>query len=172
MIPVGHGGNDNGATRGFAEEDDINLSVSYLLRCLLQQEGFSVLMTREKDMSVDLQQRCVFANGINAHLFVSIHCDAWHNKTVKGISTHIYTRASAVSTDVARKIHQSLLGRFPDHANRGIKKSNFYVLRNTKMPAVLIECEFVSNPDMRKFLKEPENQFAIASSIMNGIKNV
>lgn len=169
-IDPGHGGLDNGAMYDYMEEDDTNLSVCYLLRCCLKDKGFEVYMTRESDVYTKLQDRCNIANVIGADLFLSIHCDAFHNETVKGISTHIYTEASVETEVIASDIHMALIKRFPDHANRGLKRSGFYVLKHTKMPAVLIECEFLSNPETRSFLKEPENQFAIANAIADAIK--
>jgi N-acetylmuramoyl-L-alanine amidase len=69
----------------------------------------------------------------------------------------------------ANFIQDSLLSQFPDHLDRGVKKAGFYVLKHTNMPAVLIECEFLSNPNHRRFLKEPENQLALAGAIKTGI---
>jgi len=169
VVDPGHGGQDNGAAYGYAEEDDINLSVAYLLRCAMQQKGFEVRMTRESDIYVSLESRCNFANALGANLFISIHCDAWHQETVKGISTHVWRDADSTTKGIASKIHRALTDRFPDHSNRGLKSSGFYVLRNTSMPALLIECEFLSNPDTREFLHEPENQFAIANAISGAI---
>jgi N-acetylmuramoyl-L-alanine amidase len=169
-IDPGHGGLDNGAAYGYAEEDDINLSVAYLLRCALERDGHEIIMTREADMYVSLENRCALANTFGADIFISIHCDAWHKETTKGISTHMWRGANYITEGIATPIHRALLERFPTHVNRGLKLSDFCVLHHTKMPAVLVECEFISNPDMRKFLLEPENQFAIANAIAKGIE--
>jgi len=169
-IDPGHGGIDNGAAYGYAEEDDINLAVAHFLRCVLELSGHETIMTRNADIYVPLKNRCVIANTFNADIFISIHCDAWHRKTTSGISTHVYRGASHITDIYAAKIHHSLMERFPDHTNRGVRLSNFHVLRMTIMPAVLVECEFISNPDMRKFLLDPENQFAIALAIARGIE--
>jgi len=169
-VDPGHGGDDSGAAYGFSEEDDINLMVGYLLRCDLERSGFDVIMTREKDNHVSLQNRCDIANNSDVDLFVSIHCDAWHNETIRGISTHIYRESGSKTAAIAKQIQTSLTARFPDHSNRGIKESGFYVLKHTKMPAVLVECEFISNPDMRRFLHEPENLLYIADAIADAIK--
>jgi len=169
-IDPGHGGPDNGAAYGYAEEDDINLAVAHFLRCVLELSGHEIIMTRTADIYVPLKNRCVIANTFNADFFISIHCDAWHRKTTSGISTHVYRRASHTTNIYANKIHQSLICRFPKHVNRGVRLSNFHVLRITVMPAVLVECEFISNPDMRKFLLDPENQFAIALAIARGVE--
>jgi N-acetylmuramoyl-L-alanine amidase len=168
-IDPGHGGVDNGAAYGNVHEDDVNLEIGHLLRCLLLRRGCEVVMTRETDMYVSLENRCVLANTYGVDLFLSVHCDAWHKETTSGISTHIFRGANHITWGIGKNVHQSLTGRFPTHANRGLKLSGFCVLRNTRMPAVLVECEFLSNPEMREFLSNPENQFALANAITNGI---
>lgn len=170
-IDPGHGGDDNGAAYGYMEEDDTNLSIAYLLRCELKQRGYEVYMTRERDMRVLLSERTATANNRSANLFVSIHCDAFHKETAQGMSVHIHPNCSKQSRKTAQSILTALVDKFPNHRNRGIRESDFYVLRMTKMPAVLIECEFLSNPETRRFLKEPENQLDLAKAIANGIEN-
>lgn len=165
IIDPGHGGNDNGAVWGFMEEDDTNLSIAYLLRCELRQRGCFVDMTRECDVQVKLSKRAFLANSIGAALFISIHCDAFHHESAQGMSVHVCPNCSKQSREIANNINSSLIKNFPGHKNRGVRESNFHVLRTTNMPAVLIECEFLSNPKTRKFLKEPENQLALARAI-------
>lgn len=171
VVDGGHGGDDNGAAWGFAEEDDINLSVSYLLRCELERQGYSVILTRERDRFVSLPARVAIANKMKADLFISIHCDAYHKTVVKGISTHVCPNCSNQSRLFAKEIQNALMDRFPDHINRQVKESKFYVLKETCMPAILIECEFLSNPETRKFLREPENQLGLASAIKEGVES-
>jgi len=169
IIDPGHGGEDNGAAWGHAKEDDINLIVSFLLRCELEKQGHEVIMTREVDRAVSLRKRTDYANRLHVDLFISIHCDAFHNITVQGMSVHIHPEHSNEALDLAQRINAMLIADFKDHTSRGIRTSNFHVLRKTTMPAVLVECEFLSNPETRRFLREPENQLALARSISKGI---
>lgn len=169
VIDPGHGGDDNGAAWGYTEEDDINLIVSFLLRCELEKSGHEVIITRENDHAVPLNMRTHLANEAQADLFVSIHCDAFHNTTASGMSVYVHPECSFATLETAENIKRMLELRFPNHRNRGIKKSYFHVLRHTKMPAVLVECEFLSNPETRKFLREPENQLGLARAISRGI---
>ena len=169
MVDPGHGGEDNGAVWGYAEEDDINLSISFLLRCELIQREFDVLMTRERDQAVSLRERTDYANRIQADLFVSIHCDAYHNETAQGMTVHVHPECSFETLQTAGKIKRMLAAYFPDHRDRGVRKSNFHVLRETNMLAILVECEFLSNPETRRFLREPENQLGLTRAISRGI---
>ena len=169
VIDPGHGGDDNGAAWGYAEEDDINLIISFLLRCELEKCGFDVILTREQDRAVRLSSRTYLANEIQTDLFISIHCDAFHNISASGMSVHVHPECSDATVAIATKIITKMAERFPDHRNRGVRESNFHVLRETKMPAVLVECEFLSNSKTRKFLREPENQLALARAISKGV---
>jgi len=168
IIDPGHGGLDNGASYGYIDEDDTNLAISYYLDYELSLAEISHIMTRDKDKYVSLDERVHKANIKKPELFISIHCDAFHKHTVSGISVHIYKHPSLGAVTAANAIERQLLIHFPEHPYRGIKRSNFKVLRDTNMPAVLIECEFLSNPETRKFLKEPENQRRMARTIKTG----
>ena len=175
MIDPGHGGRDNGAAWGskydYIEEDDLNLSIAFLLRCELWQKckSFDIKLTRERDKYITLIDRALMANNWGANIFVSIHADAFHNEVISGISVHVHPVCSSGGLDLATKIYRRLTAHFSDHMGRGIKRSDFCVLRQTRMPAALIECEFISNPEMRRFLKEPENQIGVSRAIAAGI---
>lgn len=171
MIDPGHGGLDNGASYGYMDEDDINLAIGYYLDYELSLAEISHTMTRNKDAHASLAERVHKANIKAPELFVSIHCDAFHKHTASGMSIHIYKYPSLGAINAANEFERQLLIHFPGHRYRGIKRSNFQVLRETHMPAVLIECEFLSNSETRKFLKEPENQRRLARSIKIGCYN-
>jgi N-acetylmuramoyl-L-alanine amidase len=170
FIDPGHGGDDNGAAWGYAEEDDINLSIALLLRPVLIDHRFKVMLSRQRDVAISLYHRCWLAHKWGADLFVSIHCDAFHNTTISGMSVHIYEK-TLVSEPLGEAIAQALMDKFPDHKQRGVQQSNFYVLRESHCPACLIECEFLSNPETRQWLREPENQLALAEAIGLGLRN-
>ena len=171
VIDPGHGGQDNGAAYGYVEEDDTNLIIAFLLRAELASVGREVLLTRERDEFVSLRGRCDFANNVGAAMFISIHCDAFHKTTVSGMSVHIHHNSSQRTRGIAERIARSMAENFPGHLQRGVRESNFAVLRHTRMPAVLIECEFLSNPESRSFLHEPENQLALSRAIAGAVQD-
>jgi len=172
IIDPGHGGDDNGAEYGngkdYLQEDDLNLAIAFYLDYELRMFGHEVKLTRSKDIAVALSNRVAMANLWGADLFLSIHADAFHKETASGFSAHVFPESSQT---IARSINRAMAFRFPEHRNRGVRESNFYVLRKTQMPSVLIESEFVSNPETRRFLREPENQKEIAICIRNGVHN-
>lgn len=173
FIDPGHGGSDNGAAYGgrydYIEEDDLNLAVGIMLQYELMLAGHRTMMSRGKDTEVPLRTRAIMANAWGADAFVSIHADAWHKETTSGISTHIHPACSPDASWLGECVHQALAERLAKRVNRGLKRSDFYVLRKTNCPAVLVECEFVTNPESRRFLREPENQQALAQAIRYGI---
>lgn len=171
-INPGHGGHDNGASYYGVHEDDINLAIAFYLDYELRISGYRTLLTREKDEYFSLYQTALIANIARADLFISIHCDAFGDLAAHGMTVHTFTTHSPTSMILAKEINSQLTSLFPKTRHRTIKKSNFYVLGNTKMPAVLVECGFLSNDIEREFLREAENQKRLAQAIKEGIISV
>lgn len=171
VISPGHGGSDNGASYGYTDEDELNLSIAFLLECELRQRYFeNITLTRERDVYVSLNERVRIAQAANADVFISIHCDAWHQKTSVGMTVHVPRIPTIDDLNLANCISKRLKTAFSLHRQRGIRKSNFTVLNETiEIPSILIECEFMSNPEQLKFLKKPENQKRFARAISLGI---
>jgi len=170
FIDPGHGGKDNGAAYGQVVEDQTNLAISFMLDYELRLMGYNTLLGRQRDIDMTLGERAKAANACKADLFVSIHCDAWHKSSASGMTVH-YAPISIQEEKCAKAVANQLRIFFPDHRQRGIRISRFYVLRKTKMPAILVECEFLSNPETRNFLDKPENQKRLASAIARGVEN-
>lgn len=170
-IDAGHGGEDPGAV-GLSPfrllEKDVNLAIALRLRDELIPRGHYGFMTREIDIYVPLHMRAKKANSIGADVFVSIHCNAAENDKVEGIET-FYFAGSALGGDLAKNIALRLIGKFPKHKMRGVKSANFAVLRLTTMPAVLVECEFITNDKQLLFLSDPTTHQIIAETIAEAI---
>jgi N-acetylmuramoyl-L-alanine amidase len=174
FIDPGHGGEDPGATASpgnkIVREADLNLAVGKMLRNELRQAKVSTSISREDDVFISLHDRAVDANAWHADVFISIHCNAGLNAKAKGISTHIHPDCSKDTRALAKCIQGSLVKAFRNHTNRGTEQNNFQVLRDTRMPAVLVECEFMTNPEGLQFLRDPSSQLALARAIAQGIK--
>jgi len=171
FIDPGHGGVDCGALYGYHHEADYNLAIALHLEAELRLRGMIVEMSRRDDIGVILGDRVAMAQTFKPDAFVSIHCDAWHSETAKGYSTHVAPKGDHA---LGGHIHFRLQAALNGHKDRGLKESNFFVLRNTaavRIPSALVECEFITNPETAAFLRQPANQRTIALAVAAGIMN-
>jgi N-acetylmuramoyl-L-alanine amidase len=170
-IDAGHGGTDSGAagTQPFRlEEKDFNLKLAVFLEEELESRGHWVAMTRRRDRTLRLSDRADFANRLGADFFVSIHANAFEDPGPEGMEVFHFP-GSSTGRSAANLVLSSMTENFPDHTNRGVKEKNLAVLRLTRMTAILIECEFISNPIQLQFLADPQNQQDLAVAIAEGI---
>ncbi len=175
VLDAGHGGTDRGARSRspFCEEKRLCLQTARLVKKYLDQLGYHVVMTRNTDAFIPLSRRVEIASSASCAAFVSIHYNSSRNPTAQGIEIFFCDskedrRRSASSKRLADAILPRLIRR-TEALSRGVKKGNFYVIRETSMPAILIEGGFISNPDERVLLKDQEYQEKIARGIADGI---
>jgi N-acetylmuramoyl-L-alanine amidase len=168
VIDAGHGGEDPGAPSVTGQwEKAFNLAVARKVYKLLEQDDeITPYMTRSEDAYIGLYERAAFANDLGADLFISIHANRFTNASVSGVETY-YNRAD--SQKLAEVMHKHLL-KATGIADRGVRKANFVVIRETKMPAVLLECGYLSNANDAKMLFTESAQDRIAAEIVAGIK--
>ncbi|MFS8630309.1 MAG: N-acetylmuramoyl-L-alanine amidase [Bacillales bacterium] len=155
----GHGGKDPGAI-GYDKkttEKDVVLKAGLLFRKHLSQyEGVEVIMTRDDDTFVSLSRRADIANDAKANYFISLHNNSYSDPDAGGFETFIYNGPVSSNTIKWRDIIHSRLAKYVGGygvRDRGKKRANFAVLRETAMPAVLIEMAFISNPRELSLLK-------------------
>lgn len=156
-IDPGHGGRDPGAVGRISQEKNINLEVGRLLQNELTRYQAGIVMTRTTDVDVSLQRRAEIANQNLCDWFISIHCNSAGTASARGIETYCYQRGGQ-GERMAQVIQNYLVRANPNTVNRGVKTANFYVLRNTSMPAVLIELMFISNPEEERILNNADWQ--------------
>nr|WP_238718396.1 N-acetylmuramoyl-L-alanine amidase [Petrachloros mirabilis] len=169
VIDPGHGGVDPGAVgRGGLQEKGVVLDISNHVSRVLQQQGVTVRMTRTSDQNVELAPRVALANGVRANVFVSIHANAisLSRPDVNGLETYYFQ----TGYQLAQRIHRSILQRV-DVRDRGIRQARFYVLRNTTMPAVLVEVGFVTGQIDAARLQTPSYRQQMGEAIAQGILN-
>jgi len=166
LIDPGHGGADPGAVANGLKEKDLNLEISLKLWRFLWEKGFLVSLTRMSDINKSLAQRCEQANRLNTGFFISIHCNASVNSEAEGIEVFHFP-GSELGKKWAEIILQALSGL--GRKLRGVKPADFYVLKHTRCPAVLVECGFLTNPQEAKWLKNSTQQ--ISQALCQGIEN-
>lgn len=150
-LDAGHGGDDPGAVNGDRQEKDDNLNMALAVRDALDAAGhdnLEVILTREDDTALTLEERVAFANDNDATLFISVHRNSGGGQ---GVETWISAEGKRPETQLATLIQSKLAATFITK-DRGVKKgtaanpnASYYVVGNTKMPACLIELGFMDN---------------------------
>jgi len=168
VIDPGHGDTDSGAVSiDGLRESDVVLSIAYKVRDILKH-SFDVFMTRDSDTFVSLNYRSSYANNLgDVAAFVSIHCNSASSTSATG--WEIFTSKGETEADkLAASIGKRYASKFTIPA-RGLKEANFSVLQHTNMPAVLVECCFLSNAEEAKWISSDEIQQQHAEAIADGI---
>ena len=175
-IDPGHGGIDPGATYKDIYEKDINLSIALKLKKELENNGAIVYLTRYDDIDLsistnnhkksDLNNRVRAINNSNADLFISIHLNSygssWHG-------VQIFYDDNNSTNEVLASIMDKNIKNL--NGNRTYKKkNNLYLLKNIKIPGILVEVGFLSNENKRYLLTNSKYQEKVSKSLCNGIK--
>lgn len=177
LIQAINGGKDGGALGpNGTRESDVVLQVGYRLSQILNKLGYEVDMSRGDNSQLSILNRINMANQLKSDIFISIHCNA-ATSNAHGAETW-YAKGSKNGTLLAGKIQESIVNHLLPK-NRGIKddstnsrfKNGIPVLRQTKMPAVLVELDFISNSDIEMLLSNPKIQEMYASAIAVGVDN-
>ena len=170
VIDPGHGGPDPGAIGiGGIRETDVVLEVSKIVENLLSEKGVKVRLTRKNEVDLDLPPRVSFANNTDADIFVSIHANASRGKRrdINGLET-FYFRGWRGRL-LAKRIQKQILIVSPGSPDRGVKQGRFYVLKNTRMPAVLVEIGFLTGRLDARRLEKTTHRKRLAYAIAKGI---
>jgi N-acetylmuramoyl-L-alanine amidase len=209
VIDAGHGGHDPGAITSWASEKEVVLAVSLRVKSLLEARGVHVIMTRDADSFLSLQERSTFAT-TDRNIFVSIHANGADSSSANGIETFVFGRpldpsqierairengggdvgaartaeaariAADIETSILRETQlnyslvlaelvQTRLVGATGAVDRGVKQNLFYVIRNSRIPAILVELGFVTNPTEGRRLAEAAYQAKLADALADGI---
>ena len=176
LIDPGHGGDASGRVVGKIAEKDFNLSFALDVAQALQSHGHIVSMTRFNDADVSLEHRVFFEGVHRPDLFLSIHCNGFSDLSAHGME--VFTSPGDTAADpIAEKIINAMQEEFAGRKWRmdtldgdKDKEENFYVLRNTCCAAVLVEVEFMTNPDALEFLSQQSTGLKLGRAIVTALK--
>lgn len=160
FLDPGHGGKDGGAQGNGLSEKELTLQIAEGVKKILETEydGAEVTMTRDDDRFLELSERADLANRAGAKVFVSFHINSASGNNGDGFETYIYSgRVSDETQAFQNVIHKAVQQQAPFFDDRGKKRANFAVLRETLMPAVLTENGFINNPGNASQLKQSAN---------------
>lgn len=171
VVDAGHGGKDPGAIGiGGVEEKEITLAIAQMVYIKsLTESRFDVVLTRRDDKYISIDNRILWSNEIDADMYVSIHANAFSDSCVAGIETLLDQRQKTDNQSyLLAEILQEQLVNATAGVNRGVKWRSLYIGR-AKMPAVLVETGFLTNPCEAELLQKISYQSKIADAIVASI---
>ena len=179
VIDAGHGGHDPGKVGvNDALEKDINLQIAQKVKKHLEKNGIQVIMTREDDVMEDdvmedtkledMKKRVALINEIKPAITVSIHQNSYSDASVKGAQVFYYA-GSEVSKGAASLMQEEMRKVDTENTRQIKSNSDFYMLKKTEVPTIIVECGFLSNPGEAEKLTSEEYQEEMAQAICNGI---
>jgi len=173
VIDPGHGGFDIGAKVKNLQEKSLALQTATLVKQYLHAKGYRVILTRSRDVFLPLKKRTAIANDTKSKVFVSIHVNAFKGTQPSGIEIYCYNKGSKWRQNASKKLADTVLSGMvatTGARSRGVKYGNFHVIRETYMPAILIEGGFMTNPKEHANLSDKAYVEKMARSIANGIE--
>ncbi|MFX3673837.1 MAG: N-acetylmuramoyl-L-alanine amidase [Paenisporosarcina sp.] len=172
IVDAGHGPNTVGkrSPDGTLKEFAFNKAVAQLVKQLISIEDVCVIFTHDDTHDVPLNERIKLANGLKVDGYISIHANAFGTdwNEVHGIETFTCLHAQKITKDLAKSVQKALI-KETGRKDRGVKQRDFAVLRETTMPAILVECGFMTNKQEMKLLRSLIYQKQCAQAIAQGV---
>lgn len=165
VIDPGHGGRDPGASGNGLIEKNITLVFAKQIEKALKENGIDVYLTRSTDEYKYLQERANMADSFQADLFLSIHANGHENSLIRGMEIH-----SFAPSNIAAKM-ENQFRNLPNAVFRGHYQSDFYVLRNTSTPSLLIELGYVSNQADAVLLQSQQFQIQVGEAVRRALQS-
>jgi N-acetylmuramoyl-L-alanine amidase len=175
VVDPGHGGHDGGARSGGVREKDLNLKIGKLIAERLMAEGATVIMTRSTDVFISLNKRAQIANSNQADYFISTHINSTGGAATQSGTITFHHKGNALGKQLASAI-QNEIAKVNKLPNKGvwsdgrIYQTGFAVLRQTKMPGVLLELGFINHPKDRARMVTEDFQQSVAAAVVRGMK--
>jgi N-acetylmuramoyl-L-alanine amidase len=169
VLDAGHGGKDPGASGATLREKDVVLDVTLRLRKKLEAAGFKVYLTRDDDTYVDLYARAHVANELGATGFVSIHANAHGNNGATGVEVLYAPDEARPSYGFSKALQDGMVATLGATDRGVVQRPNLVVLRETQMPAALVEIGFLTNEEDHYLLMQGSYRERVADALYKGI---
>jgi N-acetylmuramoyl-L-alanine amidase len=169
IIDPGHGGENGDDEKGPSglREKDVNLYISKKLAELLEKSGAKTMLTRDSDAETPLPKRLEAVNNIRPNFFISIHQNGFFSPGVSGTEVYYY-RGDSDGEKMSRLVLDSIVKSLGT-VNRGSKTADFYILRESKVSAIVVECMYITNPSEEQRLRDDAVKDEISKSIYRAI---
>ena len=174
VVDPGHGGEDPGKV-GINDvlEKDLNLQIAKKVKKLLEEAGIKIVMTRTNDKvpdakKEDLSQRVKLINDTKPTLALCIHQNSYPDAAIRGAQVFYHT-VTPEAEDVASIVQEQLRTVDPTNTRQIKENDTYYMLKNTQVPTIIVECGFLTNPDEAAKLTQEDYQDQIAQAICEGV---
>ena len=175
VVDPGHGGADRGFTAGETTEADLVLDLAQRIEGRLTAAGATVYLTRGRHQSPSAAERTAFANDTRADLFVSLHMDAHDSEHARGVSSYYYGTGSGVSSTVGERfadlVRREVVAR-TGMLDLGSHAKTWDLLRMSRMPAVRLDCGYLSHPVDRLLLLDARLRGAVAQAVLAAVQRL
>lgn len=173
ILDAGHGGLDLGATQNGFSEKEIVASIAQKIQVLNKNSNVEILLTRNDDQNLSLQERIEFINAMKPNLVISLHANSNKNSTSNGLEIFVSEKSSdyLISKEYANQFSTSFSNKTPLDV-KPIKNANFYILKKSEVPSMLVELGYLSNEKDKNYIIAKENQIAIAQNILDFVSNI
>jgi len=189
VIDPGHGGIDGGSSNAGLLEKTVNLQISLRLGNILKDKGINVVMTRDSDVSLesksslnssrynkDLHARKTIIDSNNSTAFVSVHMDSYKDSSARGVRIFYHStseESKRLAQSICDKINKIVFNDFLNTTNvkAQISPGNYYLLRSSKTPGVIVETGFITNSTDNKLIRTPDYQHIMAKAIAEGVQD-
>jgi N-acetylmuramoyl-L-alanine amidase len=175
VVDAGHGGEDTGVTEGETTEADLVFDLASRIEGQLAAAGATVYLTRGRDQSPGPAERTAFANDARADLFISLHLDAHSSEHARGVASYYYGTGSGPSSTVgeqfANLVRREVIAR-TGMLDLGSHPKTWDLLRMTRMPAVRLDCGYLSHPVDRLLLLDARVRSAIAHAVLAAVQRL
>lgn len=175
VVDAGHGGHDSGSggkdlNGKMVYEKTLNLKAAQFVKKGIENAGGRVLMTRNTDVYLTLDQRAKFAANKGGQAFISVHHNSAGSSDANGYETYYYTAASkALASAIHDSVVDSVKDEYSDFRDRGLKSSGFYVIKYNSVLSTLLELGFVSNPTEVSRVNSDKFRTAVADGVVTGL---
>ena len=174
VVDPGHGGEDPGKV-GINDvlEKDLNLQIAKKVKKLLEEAGIKIVMTRTNDKvpdakKEDLNQRVQLINDTKPKLALCIHQNSYPDAKIKGAQVFYHT-ITPEAEDVATIVQEQLRTVDPTNTRQIKENDTYFMLKNTQVPTIIVECGFLTNPDEAAKLTQEDYQDKLAQAICEGV---
>ncbi len=166
VLDAGHGGHDPGAIGKTSQEKALNIQTVLEVSKVLEEEGATVILTRNSDYFLSLQERVDISANYKPHAFISVHYNSSTSSSSRGVETYYFSNDKDLQ--LAKDLHEGIVSKV-ELRDRGARYENFFVIRENKYPAVLLELGFISNQDEENIIKTNSYHKKVASGVLHGL---